>query len=100
MGARNVDGASSAPGPQIDRLSPGEVAWRDQQLQIAAILAERYTIATDEFGSDLALHGQPGDILVFPANTVAKRVAGGEEGFVTALHSALVAGIAERRASP
>jgi hypothetical protein len=35
----------------------------------------RWVIATDEQGSDLAVHGLPeaGDVLVYPANFVAKR---------------------------
>src|SRR4051794_24834528 len=137
--------------PQVTPLNEGEVAWRDQQLEIGRLLVERYTgandedlpaldrldaciagwqsdddsrvdvnvlingvgvafgehlarqarlqwvIATDDHGSDLALHGQPGDILVFPASTVAKRVVAGETAFVQSLYSSLVSGIEDRR---
>lgn len=120
----------------LSPLEPGEVQWRDQQLQVAQILVERYTggtdvtlealdatvsswlrdddsrvdvntfvngvaialgehvaratgltwvIATDEHGTDLALHGQPGDVLIYPASSVAKRVTAGEEECVRAL---------------
>jgi hypothetical protein len=56
-----------------------------------------WVIATDEHGSDLALHGPPGDILIYPANTVAKRVVAGETGFVRSLYDSLVSGVEERR---
>lgn len=58
-----------------------------------------WVIATDEHGSDLALHGAPGDVLVHPANAVAKRVVAGESGFVVALHAELVDGVRRRRAA-
>ncbi|MCW2603862.1 MAG: hypothetical protein JWN61_1997 [Pseudonocardiales bacterium] len=32
-----------------------------------------WAIATDEYGTELALVGQPGDVLIFPPNLVAKR---------------------------
>lgn len=44
----------------------------------------RWVIATDEHGSDLAVYGLPGrgDILVYPANFVAKRYERRETGFL------------------
>jgi hypothetical protein len=56
-----------------------------------------WVIATDDQGSDLALHGQPGDILVYPANAVAKRVVDGEHAFIRPLLEALVDSIEQRR---
>lgn len=137
--------------PAVAPLSTAELGWRDQQLAIAALLAERYTgtsetppalerldacvagwlddddsrvdvntlvnavgvafgahvardgsldwvIATDDQGSDLALHGQPGDIVLFPAHAVAKRVTSGEVGFLVPLHHAVVGTVEQRRA--
>lgn len=140
------------PTPKVEALRPGEIDWRDQQLAVASLLAERYggaptdpvppaqllddiaagwlddddsrvdvnvvvnaigiafgahlaaatglswVIATDEHGSDLALHGQPGDITVYPANAVAKRVAAGERHFVVPLLDDMTRGIKERKA--
>ena len=40
-----------------------------------------WVIATDEAGSDLALHRQQGDVLIYPANTLAKRIVKGEWDF-------------------
>lgn len=44
-----------------------------------------WVIAEDAAGTDLALHGQPGDILIYPANAVAKRLVDGESGFLSPL---------------
>jgi Domain of unknown function (DUF3806) len=46
----------------------------------------RWVIATDEHGSDLAVFGLPsaGDVLVYPANFVAKRWERRETGFLAA----------------
>lgn len=52
-----------------------------------------WVIATDAKGSDLALHSQYGDTLVYPANAIAKRVVEGEMGFVRSLHDGLLRGI-------
>ena len=138
--------------PRIEELTAGEVAWRDDQLEVARLLAERYgqsfagqlpsavaldgivsgwldddesrvdinivvngvgvavghhiasdvglawVIATDENGSDLALHGQPGDIVVYPANLTAKRLVNGERGFVQPLLREMTRSIEERKA--
>ena len=57
----------------------------------------QWVIVTDEHGSDLALHGQPGDVLVHPANAVARRVVERQAPFVAALHDELVLGVARAR---
>jgi Domain of unknown function (DUF3806) len=140
-------------GPRIEELTPGEVTWLDDQLEVARLLAERYgqsfagqppsalaldgivsgwlddddesrvdinvvvngvgialghhlasaaglawVIATDENGTDLALHGQPGDIVVYPANLTAKRLVKGERGFVEPLLREMTRSIEERKA--
>jgi hypothetical protein len=47
-------------------------------------LGLKWVIATDEHGSDLAVHGLPehGDVLVYPANFVAKRWERHEPNFL------------------
>lgn len=136
--------------PKIEPLAEGEVGWRDSQLEVARLLAKRYTgdtetlptierldltvagwltddpsrvdmntlvngvgiafgqhlvdaarldwvIATDEHGSDLALHGQPGDIVIYPANATAKRVVAGERSFLGPLFVELLQGVSRQR---
>lgn len=57
----------------------------------------RWVIASDQFGTELALHGEPGNILMFPTNMVAKRWVAGEVGALPALASATVRSIEEFR---
>jgi hypothetical protein len=38
-------------------------------------LGLEWAVVSDEHGTEIAVHGQPGDILVFPPNLVAKRFA-------------------------
>jgi hypothetical protein len=101
--------------PTIDRLEAVVVGWLDDDSSrvdinmvvntvgiavgqhIADIAQLSWVIATDEQGSDLALHGQPGDILVYPANATAKRLTNGERYFLASMISQLVAGIEQRR---
>jgi hypothetical protein len=52
---------------------------------LATDLNLEWVIATDQGGSDLALHGQPGDVLIYPANVVAKRIVNGESEFFETL---------------
>lgn len=94
--------------PSLDRLDETVRRWRDggdaaepdvntlvNALGIAfgEHLRKRHqlqwVIATDEHGTDLALHGQPGNVLIYPANTTAKRVVAGEDGFFPALFDAM-----------
>lgn len=46
----------------------------------------RWVIATDGHGSDLALHNPVGEILIYPANFVAKRWERRETDFLDASH--------------
>ena len=68
----------------------GEHVARDTGLE--------WVIATDRYGTDMALHGQPGDVLLHPKTVVAKRVAAGESSFIVPLHQALVAQVSQVRA--
>ncbi|MCU1370750.1 MAG: hypothetical protein JWO77_1944 [Ilumatobacteraceae bacterium] len=52
-----------------------------------------WVMATDDAGTELAIHGEPGDVLVHPCNLVAKRIVTGETGFVGPVHDELVARI-------
>jgi hypothetical protein len=44
-------------------------------------LGMRWAVVSDETGTDLAVHGSPGDILIFPTSAVAKRIANYEGPF-------------------
>lgn len=56
-----------------------------------------WVLATDEHGTEIAIHGQPGDILMFPTNMVAKRWVAGEVGALPALASATIRAIEDVR---
>lgn len=58
-----------------------------------------WVIASDEYGTELALHGQPGDVLLHPANLVAKRWVAGETGVLPALAAGLIERLAQVRRS-
>ena len=88
-----VDEWSSTPDAERDDPNPYINAVG---LAIGQILVDRlglrWTIATDADGTEMAVHGQPGDVLVYPANLVAKRFDTRETGFL----EPVLAGIEER----
>jgi hypothetical protein len=49
-----------------------------------------WVIATDESGSDLAVYGKVGDILIYPANFVAKRWERRETNFLETSYATIV----------
>lgn len=53
-----------------------------------------WVIAADEHGTELALHGQPGDVLLYPANLVAKRWVAGDTGVLPELAATLIEQVA------
>lgn len=48
-----------------------------------------WAVVTDEHGTELAVHGEPSDILVFPAAVVAKRIDRAEGAFFKDLYQQL-----------
>jgi hypothetical protein len=50
-----------------------------------------WILVSDEHGTELAVHGDPGDVLIFPANAVAKRVSEGQSTFFVAFADEAVA---------
>ncbi|MGN6695968.1 MAG: DUF3806 domain-containing protein [Aquihabitans sp.] len=52
-----------------------------------------WVLATDENGSEIALHRAEGDVLVYPTNLVAKRIVNDERSFLQPMHDELVARI-------
>lgn len=59
-----------------------------------------WVLATDEHGTEIAVHGQPGDILVYPTNFVAKRWESGEAEFLAQVGSQMVADISRQQSPP
>ncbi len=107
----------SEPLPSLERLDAVIASWRaqagsssrDVNLLVNAVgiafgehvardTGLEWVIATDQWGADMALHGQPGDVLLHPKSAVAKRITAGECGFTTPLHRALVAEVRQIRA--
>ncbi len=62
------------------------------QALIEALQGFGWVIAADDQGSDLAISGPPdaGDVLVYPANVVAKRYESRTQVFLVDLHAELV----------
>jgi hypothetical protein len=86
--------------PESDRPDPNEMINRlgvgfGEYVRRAS--DTRWVIATDQHGTELALHGEPGNILMFPTNMVAKRWVAGEVGALPALASATARSIDEFR---
>ncbi len=57
----------------------------------------KWVVASDEQGTEMAVHGQPGDILVYPPNLVAKRYTTRETEFFAPLFAEMQEQIATVR---
>jgi hypothetical protein len=109
---------ASEPLPSLDRMAATLQAWRSRpeprDPDVNAVVnalgiafgehVRRSTglgwvIAADDQGTDLALHGQPGDILIYPANAVAKRIVAGEDDFFSPLHASMCESVAAVQAA-
>lgn len=56
-----------------------------------------WAVVTDQHGTEMAVCGQPGDVLVFPPNFVAKRFAAKEAGFFASAFPAMARDIERLR---
>ena len=65
-------------------------------------LSMTWSVVTGEQGTEMAVCGQPGDILVFPPNLVAKRFVAKEVGFFETLYGAMARDVTDlrRKAQP
>jgi hypothetical protein len=52
---------------------------------LIAELGLEWVLATDEYGTELAVHGEPSNVLVFPANLVGKRFESRTTNFIAPL---------------
>jgi hypothetical protein len=62
-----------------------------QELQL------RWAVVIDEHGTDIAVHGSPSEILIFPTSAVAKRIEKGELSFFRDLFQQLSGDIRKLR---
>ena len=62
-------------------------------------LGLHWILVTDEYGTDFAVHGDPGDVLIFPIDATAKRLERGETYFFDEFIDAVVNRVTEIRAS-
>ncbi len=56
-----------------------------------------WKVVEDEYGTEMAVHGQPGDILVFPPNLVAKRLESRTTDFFVPVAAGIEAQVAKVR---
>lgn len=71
------------PNPMIDAFGAAFGQYLADHLDL------EWKIATEGDGHEMALHGQPGDIMLYPPNLVAKRYVDGETGFFAPVFEAL-----------
>jgi hypothetical protein len=57
----------------------------------------QWAVVTDADGAAIALHGQPGDILIYPTNAVAKRWVAHQAGFLPGFADEVVRSVEEIR---
>jgi hypothetical protein len=88
----------------IERWRPGEDAnpvINALGLALGNYLVDRadlsWKVVEDEYGTEIALHGQPGDILIFPTNLVAKRFESRTKEFFVAIVAELETRVATLR---
>ena len=118
MGVREAAGGEASPA-QIDELYAGWFEeWtakpeedRDDPnpminafgLAFGQVLVDElgldWAVVTDKYGTEIAVHGQPGDLLVFPPNLVAKRFERGETHFLEPIYHGIAEQVAELRRS-
>jgi hypothetical protein len=112
--ARAYTGGSEDP-PSLARLDMTWLAWqRDSSASrldpnalvntlgiafgkhLATALTLDWAIVTDDYGTDLAVFGEPGAVTFFPANMIAKRLQ--EQGPIfSQLHQAAVGSVTRLR---
>ena len=87
-GSAHLRASNSDPNPFILVLGAAFGQWLVDRLHL------KWVVATDEAGTDLAVHGKVGDVLVYPMNLVAKRWEQGlGEPFLEALFNRMEADI-------
>jgi len=83
--------ADEDPNPMINAFGTAFGQYLVDRLSMA------WSVLTDEHGTEMAVCGQPGDVLVFPPNFVAKRFAAKEVGFFESTFRSMAADIEAAR---
>jgi Domain of unknown function (DUF3806) len=110
--ARSLIGASAEVSLEPTLLDRGLSTWRHQsdslRMEPNAVanalgiafgqclvdgLSMEWAIVADAHGTELAVHGSPSDILVFPTAAAAKRISAGEASFFEELYQRLAVDI-------
>ena len=81
------------PNPVVNALGMALGQYLVDRLGLAWKLVE------DEFGTEVAVQGEPGDVLVFPPNLVAKRLDTRSVGFFVPVAGQIEQRVAELRAA-
>jgi hypothetical protein len=83
-----LDGAWSAWLAQWERHDPNHIINAVGMAIGEHLIAElglAWVLATDEYGTELAVHGEPNNVLIFPANLVGKRFESRTTNFIAPL---------------
>lgn len=80
--------AYARPVPWFRRSAPKQELPDPLDLTDAEQECLRWVDASHALGTEIAVHGQPGDILLYPTNVVAKRWVAHEYGFLPTLVAA------------
>jgi hypothetical protein len=86
--------ASNPANPELINEAINSVGMAFGQALVDGI-GLKWVVATDDRGTDLAVHGLPGngDVLIYPANFVAKRWERRETGFLEDAYQRIVSDI-------
>jgi len=86
-----ADGGRPDPNPDINLIGIG----LGEHLRRRAGL--QWVVSSDAHGTEIALHGQPGGILIYPTNAVAKRWVAHQVGFLPDFADEVVRSVVELR---
>jgi Domain of unknown function (DUF3806) len=74
--------STGSPSSRSRRLSRNSLGTPGKTRHLATACDLSWVVATDEHGTEIALHEQPGQILIYPTNLVAKRWTAVEDAFI------------------
>jgi hypothetical protein len=89
-----ADGGRPDPNPDINLIGIGLGEHLRRRVGLY------WAVATDAASTEIALHGQPGDILIYPTNAVAQRWIARQVGFLPGFADEVVRSVAEIRSGP
>ncbi len=96
-----LDAAWAAWLPHWERHDPNHIINAVGMVigeHLIAALGLAWAAATDEHGTELAVHGEPNNVLIFPANLVGKRFEARKADFIADLLGQIVRDVRRIRA--